>query len=388
MEQVSPICRFGILKDFYDRDNSSCGRISFLYWFAAWVAIVISWIVMAGWCFLWATSNGTAGIISLAVTFAVLFLVDNVLNEMCQIYFLNVIVTDKLRPQLQQIYDVLAQILETRWSHDYFQSTDIRVIQHLSPACRAARVPSLNDLAASKLLGLVDDKDIVLCRSKRLTTWKEVGFFSYLTLFLPSFIHDGNEIVQKTFLDLIFPVFWMFFFLANYFMYSVSLILLIVFYVIAIALIFYFTHLVKEEWWKNYIGKVSDSMDENLEIDVNKITGGVSRKESDWDKMNNISKENYEFTGFNYDMVEYDEGLVKQQYTFPNFDKKKQKQPQQGQQTPKSTSSTGQKSKRPTIMIREMQARQVSGKMAPVVSPPVVKEESSGEDSSSDEEKT
>jgi hypothetical protein len=397
IEQVSPICRFGILKDFYKHDNSPCGRIPFLYWMLAWVSIFIAWVVMAGWCFVWSTSNGNASISSWAVTFAVLFLVDNVLNEMCQIYFLNVIVTDKLRPQLQQIYDVLAGILETRWSSNHVQGTDIRVIQHLSPACRAARVPSLSGLAASKLLGLVDDKDIALCRNRRLKTWKEVGFFSYLTLFLPSFIHDGNEIVQKSILDLIFPVFWMFFFLVNYYMYQVSIGLLIAFYVVAIILIIYFTHIVKQDWWKTYIGKVTDSMDDNLEIDVNKIGGGISRKDSDWDKMNNVTTENYELTGFNFDMVEYDESLVKQQYTFPKFPDKKKLQQQKKKKKPEeksNESSVGQKaSRRPTMMIRELQAqKQGSGRFPPVQSPPVqstpvVKEEDSSEDSS-DEEKT
>ena len=395
MEQVSPICRFGILKDFYHHDNASCGRISFMYWLAAWVAIFVAWIIMGGWCIVWASSNGTAGVKSWAVCFAVLFLVDNVLNEMCQIYFLNVIVTDKLRPQLQQIYDVLAHILETRWSSDFSQGSDIRVIQHLSPACRAARVPSLNNLAASKLLGLIDDKDVVLCRNKRLTTWKEVGFFSYLTLFIPSFIHDGNEIVQKTILDLIFPVFWLFFFLVNCFMYSVSIGLLIAFYVVAIILIFYFTHLVKQDWFKEYIGKVSDSMDDNLEIDVNKIGGGISRKESNWDKMNNISTENYELTGFNIDMVEYDEGLVKQQYTFPNFpDKKKQGAAATSPTTSAPLPAAGQKkSRRPTMMIREMEAAREAKKQAssrtqkpPVDTPPVLKEEDSEEDNSDSQE--
>jgi hypothetical protein len=318
-EQISPICRFGISKGFYQQDNSSCGRIPFWYWFAAWVVIVVAWCGMAAWCFVWAASNGSASVASWAVTFAVLFAVDNVLNEMCQIYFLNVLVTDKLRPQLQQIYDVLARVLETRWSDEYFAGGDIRVIQHLSASCRASRVPSLSGLAASKMLGLLDDKDIALCRNKRLTSFKDIGFFCYLTLAIPARIHDANEIVQKTFLDLIFPVFWMFFFLLNYLMYSVSIGLLIGFYVLSLVLIFYFTHLVKQDWWKEYIGSVVDSVQDNLEIDVNKMGGGISQQESSWDKMNNVVADEYELTGFNFDMVEYDEGLAKQNFTFPQF---------------------------------------------------------------------
>jgi hypothetical protein len=355
------MCRFGVSKGFYQQDNSSCGRIPFWRWFAGWLAICISWLFMAAWCFVWAASNGTAGIESWAITFALLCVVDNVLNEMCQIYFLNVIITDKLRPQIQQIYDVLAWVLETRFSDDYFPGGDIRVIQHLSASCRASRVASLSGLGASKMLSLLDDKDIALCRSKRLTTVSEIGFFSYLTLAIPSRIDDANEIVQKTSLDLIFPVFWLLVFFVSYLLFSVSIGLLIGVYAACLVLIFYFTHLVKQDWWKEYIGKVSDSVNDNLEIDVNKMGGGISKKESSWDKMNNISAVEPELTGFNFDMVEFDEGLAKQTYTFPRFpdktSKSRNKAGAPAAESPLATSSGAQKkSRRPTMMIRELEA--------------------------------
>jgi hypothetical protein len=390
-EQISPMCRFGISKGFYQQDNSSCGRIPFWYWCAAWVTICFVWTAMGAVCFVWAASNGSASVASWAITFAVLFLVDNVLNEMCQIYFLNVIVTDKLRPQLQQIYDVLSQVLETRWADDYFAGGDIRVIQHLSAACRASRVASLSGLAASKMLGLLDDKDIALCRNKRLTTMKDIGFFCYLTLAIPSRIHDANEIVQKTILDLIFPVFWMIFFLMNYLMYSVSVGLLIAFYVVSIVLIFYFTHLVKQEWWREYVGKVTDSVQDNLEIDVNKMGGGISQKESSWDKMNNIVADEYELTGFNFDMVEYDEGLAKQSFTFPQFPEKKQKQKKAAASPAAAlaaTTTTQKKSRRPTMMIREMEAARNAKKQASgqaLTTPAIVEDEEDEEDEDEEE---
>lgn len=339
---------------------------------------------MAVWCFQWAASNGSASITSWAITFSVLCLVDNVLNEMCQIYFLNVIIADKLRPQIQQIYDVLAHVLETRWSDDYFAGGDIRIIQHLSAACRAARVSSLSGLDASKMLGLLDDKDIALCRSKRLNTIADIGFFSYLTLAIPSRIHDANEIVQRTFLDLIFPVFWLFFFFASYLMFSVSVGLLIGVYIVCLILIFYFTHLVKQDWWREYIGSVTDSVHDNLEIDVNKLGGGISKKVSSWDRMNNIIADEYELTGFNFDMVEYDDSLVKQNYTFPQFPNKKSKGTvgANNSTTPLTSSPTNsqKKSRRPTMMIREIQAANKAKKQDSTRSIPVLKEEDSDHD--------
>ena len=309
MEQISPICRFGISKSFYQQDTSSCGRISLWTWCAAWVIICVTWLVMAGWCMRWAASNGSASVTPWAITFVVLFLVDTLFNEICQIYLLNVIVTDKLRPQLQQIYDVLAHVLETRWLVDYSSGSDIRVIQHLSAACRASRVDSLRCSVASMVLGLLNDKDIALCRNKRLTTMKEIGFFCYLTLAIPSYFHDKHDIIQQMFLDLIFPVCWIFFFLSNYIMYFISVYVLIAFYVavMSLLLIVNVAHLVKQ-----------DSIQDNLEMDVNMIGGGFSQRLSSWDQMNNIIADEYELTGFNFDMVDFDENLAKESYTFRN----------------------------------------------------------------------
>jgi hypothetical protein len=281
---------------------------------------------------------------------------------------------DKLRPQLQLIYYVLATVLETRWSDTYVVGSDLRVIQHLSAACRASRVESLKGLGASKMLSLLDDKDIALCRSKRLSTWGEIGFFCCLTLAIPSRIHDANVIVQKISLDLIFPIFWMFFFLMNYFMYVVSVGLLLAFYVISLALMFYFMHLAKQDWWKQYVGSMPDPEQDNLEIDVNKMGGGLGQKQSSWDKMNNVIAEESELTGFNFDMVEYDENLAQQNYTFPQFPgkkdktlvkaKDKSKPPPLLSATATSTESAQKKSRRPTMLIREMEAAREAKKQA------------------------
>ena len=210
MEQISPICRFAIDKDFFNQDNSSCGRIPLLLWLAAWFALCSTWIFMTFWCILWTITNGNASVESLLTVFIISVLVDGVLNDFCQIFLLNVVITEKLRPQLRQIYDVLRNIQLNKSNEEIgtFEQ-HVCVVQHFSAACRASRVPTLAALQASRILSFVDDCDVALCRRNRISSIGDVGVLGFFTLYLPSCINGAYTIVQQATLDFIFPVFWL-----------------------------------------------------------------------------------------------------------------------------------------------------------------------------------
>jgi hypothetical protein len=297
MEQISPICRFAINRDLFNQDNSSCGRIPLLSWLAAWLVILLTWAVMAFVCIFWTTNQGTGAFESWLSVFAICVLVDVILSDCCQIIVLNVIVTDKLRPQFRQIYDVLLHVLEQRLPKNDFSAQSIRVVQHMSAACRAARVPALSKLTASALLSALDDCDVALCRRSRMSSAKEIGFFGFCALYLPSCLNDAYTVVQQATLDLIFPIFWLCFFVFISTLFWISIYAALAFSIMVLLCLFV--------WFGTCcIDKpASDINDNSLHFEENCMHSFSTILKADadirWDCLNNLHRDPFTHEGDN-----------------------------------------------------------------------------------------
>jgi hypothetical protein len=128
------------------------------------------------------------------------------LNEIIQVFFLNLIVTDKMRPQIRQIYNVLRSVFTNRVQQECAPNRDIKFVQHTSAACRAARNSSLDILTSSNILSHLNDNDIAMCRMSRLTRKWDIGYIAYAILYIPALI-SSHDLLQQTTLDIILPLF-------------------------------------------------------------------------------------------------------------------------------------------------------------------------------------
>ncbi|CAE7607420.1 unnamed protein product [Symbiodinium microadriaticum] len=180
MEQLSPITRFCLKKSIFEMDHATPGRIGFLYWSSAWAVVLGCWGFMAYWIIHWTLTNGVGPARAWGLVVGIVVIADTLMNQLTQIYFLNVHMTDKMRPQLREIFGVL------------------------------------NDCLHMRLL-------------------KRVGIIAWATLFHPALLNGTYDICQQTVMDLIIPVAWCCFILLNYAVTLVSIYFLIALWIVSVA---------------------------------------------------------------------------------------------------------------------------------------------------------
>jgi hypothetical protein len=85
-----------------------------------------------------------------------------------KVFVLYVAAVEIMRPQLKNVHRTLYDVAmrSTRTAPSDF---GFRVCQYTSPSCRAARTADAFELPASRLLRLVNDKDMQVCRQARVT---------------------------------------------------------------------------------------------------------------------------------------------------------------------------------------------------------------------------
>ena len=243
MEQLSPITRYCLKKSVFEMDHATPGRIGFFPWAAGWAAVLGCWSFMSYWIIQWTLTSGAGPARAWGLVLGIVLIADTVMNQLTQIYLLNVHMTDKLRPQLREIFGVLNDCLHMRLLKRVTPFDGARVVQHMSAACRAGRSPGVTENICAYVLALVDDIDVYLCRRHRLETLREVGIMAWLTLFHPALLNGTYDLCQQMLMDLVIPVTWCSFILLNYSLTLVSIYLLIAIWVIGVLVMiaFFFT---------------------------------------------------------------------------------------------------------------------------------------------------
>jgi hypothetical protein len=286
LEQVSPITRYALKKDIFEMDHATPGRIGFLPWISAWCGVIGVWVFMASWVIAWSVNNGAGPARAWGLVLGIVIIADMITNELSQIYFLHVHMAQKLRPQLRDIFGVLSDILEFRVQHKSARYGGLRVSQHFSPSCRSARSQSLSAYLSSHMLSLVDDIDIAVCRQSRLLSLRDVGLFSWMTLFHPSLLNTAHDMFQQTAMDLIVPIAWCCFILLNHAIVQFSVYLLIGLYIggfLFMLWFYYFVNATEHTFSKPYTqltisGRRSQSPKDSPELEMTQNTPPFNNK--------------------------------------------------------------------------------------------------------------
>jgi hypothetical protein len=316
LEQLSPATRFAVKRNFYNMDSSSSGRLAFYQWILMWILVCIVYAIMAYFSLEWSSTNGSKTTYAWALVILVVWVADVFVNELFQIYFLSSVI-EKLRPQLMQIYRVLDNVMRTRLHENYTPSGDIRYVQHISAACRAARMPALATLESAHLLNLLDDSDMAICRLKMLRRTYDIGFFSSLALFLPSCIKDQPVLLQQFALDITLPLVACAFLVLFSVLDQVSPYLLLA-VVLFLALVTVFLMcVVPSAAFRKAVGW-SDASDTEDDINhlrsrnvmrYNRSFSGDSDEQIQFRALNNKQTHD-ELPGFQFDLVEFDREIA------------------------------------------------------------------------------
>lgn len=206
LEQVDPIRRFALKREFFKFDTAAPGYVNGYVYLAAWAFMMFVWMYLVGWLFQWIITNRGLTANAWAKQLGFVLFQEIVLNELLGIYIMNVLVMDSIRPQLQVIYDVLNNILYTKICQQIDVTPGvIRLCQHLSGACRAARHPKVNSLPASQLLLRIDDSDI---KRFHATHGLELGWILVVLVSIPTALNFLYDSVQDIMYAIFVPSVW------------------------------------------------------------------------------------------------------------------------------------------------------------------------------------
>lgn len=240
LEQLSPFKRYALRHEFFQMDTAIPGFVNGWVWLSAWAFIISTWMFLAYWVVMWAIDNSGISVQAWAYQLIFVVLQEIFINELLQIFIVNVIVIEALRPQLRRIYFALNTVIISKMAD--LKTTDkmqghrenVRVVQHMSAACRAARKNP--DLPASQLLMRVDDNDAALCQNNRDIS---LGWLMSMLIAIPTLLALSHESVQQGVMDVIFPTLWCCFLLGNAYLYSISPGLVVIPYCLLVLLLLY-----------------------------------------------------------------------------------------------------------------------------------------------------
>lgn len=240
MEQLSPFRRYAVMEEFFQFDDADPVPVNLCPWLISWGFMILLWSFLTYWCLMWSVSNSRLTATSWGLQMVFVLVQEGFVNENMQVLIRNVLVVETLRAQVNRIVDVLNSVLVTKVI-EMEEKGDIKVegfnvAQHMSASCRVARKPVLCNLVASKVLMLINDHDVALCREARLT---RISFLTKLVITVPSLLAFSHESVQQCFLDVFIPTVWCCFVFANAVVWQVSPALLFVPYVLLACALLY-----------------------------------------------------------------------------------------------------------------------------------------------------
>lgn len=133
VEQFSPFKRFALRRHFFKFDELTPDSIPFWYWFAAWTFLILTGLFFVYWILLWAATHGPTTSIPWFYQF-LLFVIQEIFIHQClQIYLVDILAIELLRPQLAAINEVLIKVARSKFhltkaSDEYSNS----IAQHIS----------------------------------------------------------------------------------------------------------------------------------------------------------------------------------------------------------------------------------------------------------------
>ena len=163
LEQVEVFKRFGLSKMFFIFDLLAPESVSAIPWIVSWLIVSGALCFFVYWVFAWGSYAGPRTMQGWGINLGIGAAQDIMLSQPLKIFMVYVIGIELVKPQLRVIHRSLTAIASAYAQDGYDKSREFHVVQHLSGACRAARLSAARDLPASYILRQVDDFDIQTC---------------------------------------------------------------------------------------------------------------------------------------------------------------------------------------------------------------------------------
>jgi hypothetical protein len=159
LECLSPFKRYALKVNNSAYDEATIRNVSWPVYISAWIFVIGSLLFFIYWIFAWGVYEGDDILASWGAIFGTGAASDILLVQVTKVVLLHYLPAVAMQPQLLRIRSVLADI-SMSYINRYGPSVGseivkaelIKVIQHTSTACRAARSKALHALPAAQLL--------------------------------------------------------------------------------------------------------------------------------------------------------------------------------------------------------------------------------------------
>ena len=227
LEQVSIFYRFSLKKNFMDIDGVPPEFISPSLWLAAWILIISALLFFLFWIFAWGVRNGGQTLDLWGTNYGISIAQDILVLELGKVCIIYVFAILSAKPQLQVIKRVINDRALSLVQDTVVFNDRVSVVQHFSPACRAARSSGLSKLSASKILRSMTDADMERCKEHRDFTLGNIIFY---TIMMAAVIAALSEILVDQLLTFILSSMLLAFLLLHSKLLAISPLLLICIY--------------------------------------------------------------------------------------------------------------------------------------------------------------
>ena len=171
LECLSPFKRRALEVNNLAYDEASIRLVSWPVYILAWTFVTGCLLFFIYWIFAWGVYEGDDILAAWGAVFGTGAASDILLVQITKVIILHYLPAVAMQPQLLRIRNVLADISMSYINrHDpsadsvaMHEVEDIKVIQHMSTACRASRSPELDYLPAAQLLRQVTIRVIYSC---------------------------------------------------------------------------------------------------------------------------------------------------------------------------------------------------------------------------------
>jgi hypothetical protein len=248
LEQFSAFKQFVLHRHMFDFNVSTPGPISPFLWIFAWAFILLSILFFLYWGFIWGVNQAGHTVANWGINIGTSLAQDVFVVQVFRVYIIYSLSMISIKPQLQFIYRVLAKVAISYAQDELVDDfLDVRVCQHLSPACRAAHSHVASNLATGTILRHIDDADVAVCRLKYDVSMATIATAAFT---LPLLIAIVNEAAGDVFMDSLFPAVLDATLIMNYYFFAAAGLFIMMPYLVAITVYL----------WKHKVHKPSRKM--------------------------------------------------------------------------------------------------------------------------------
>ena len=195
-EHVSLAYRSALENKFEENEFLTPEAINPLLWILGWMVNIGAVGFCLYWVLAWGITNTGTTLDAWRTSYIVAVSQDIFLYEVTKMGFKYVFTLVSVRPQLSAIRQVInnAALSYIQYGPPKHQSkSEITIVQHFSPSCRAASMSKVKSLAAAAILRQINDADYERCQQHRTFALSTLVYFFMFVMALVALIHAELE---------------------------------------------------------------------------------------------------------------------------------------------------------------------------------------------------